>query len=109
MTLFNFDNREEKNQNSPLAKLKVKDARIMKTLEKDNRNKNLLMKRLEEDQTKYIKGGYFIMTKENEIDNKKKKKKNIFYETNFNIRTESEFLNNIKRINPYESEQNIFL
>ena len=53
----------------------------MDNLEKDNRSKNLLMKRLEEDQIKYRKGGYFFVTEENEEEsvmdkNKKKKKKN---------------------------------
>ena len=65
LSLFSYESKEE-NENqvkkSPLAELKVKDALIMKNLEKDNRNKNLLIKRLEEDQTKYKKGGYFIIT-----------------------------------------------
>ena len=98
LTLFNCDNKEETNRNSPLAILKIKDARIMKKLEKDNRNKNLLMKRLDEDQTKYLKGGYFIITKQNEKDNKKKKK--IFYETSVSNGYDNAFLNKIKRITP---------
>ena len=65
LSLFIYESKEEKEnqvKKSPLAELKVKDALIMKNLEKDNRNKNLLIKRLEEDQTKYKKGGYFIIT-----------------------------------------------
>ena len=46
MTLFHFDDKEEKSRNGPLAKLKLKDKNIMRNLEKDNRNKNLLIKRL---------------------------------------------------------------
>ena len=69
LTLFNCKNDEEgknANKKGPLAVLKIKDAMIMKNLEKDNRNKNLLIKRLEEDQVKYKKGGYFFTTSEDE-------------------------------------------
>ena len=110
MTLFHFDDKEEKSRNGPLAKLKLKDKNIMRNLEKDNRNKNLLIKRLEEDQIKYINGGYFIMSKEKEKGNsiKKKKNKTMNFDTNYNNEYNNEFFNNIKRIIPYESEQNQF-
>ena len=109
LTYFNCDNKEEKFKMSPLAKLKIKDNNIMMKLEKDNRNKNLLLKRLDENQTKYTKGGYFIMTKEKEKDNKNKKLKNIKLDTNYNSGYDNEFFNSIKRLEPYENEQKDFL
>ena len=113
LSLFNCDNNVEKYTMSPLAKLKIKDKNIMMKLEEDNRNKNLLLKRLDENQTKYTKGGYFIMTKEKDKDkdkdNKNKKFKIIKVDTNYNIGYDNEFFNSIKRLEPYENEQNDFL
>ena len=105
LTLFNCEDKEENKRNGPLAKLKLKDKKIMRKLENDNREKNLLMKRLDEDQVKYIKGGYFIMSKDKENDNDKKKilkkmKLNSKYNTGYN----NEFFNQVKRIVPYENE-----
>jgi len=112
LTLFNCDNKEEKIIMSPLAKLKIKDNDIMMKLENDNRNKNLLMKRLDENQTKYIKEGYFIMNKdkdqEKNKDIKKIKLKKLKINTNYNYEYDNEFFNKIKRIEPYENSLNIY-
>ena len=54
----------------------------MENLEKDNRNKNLLIKRLEEDQIKYRTKGYFFITEENEEDESKIQSKKNNNETN---------------------------
>ena len=76
LSLFNLNDEEEKKilKKGPLAELKVRDKIIMKNLNKDNWTKNLLMKRLDEDQVKYKKGGYFFMTETNEDDNNNKDK-----------------------------------
>ena len=63
LTLFHYDEEKKIIKDGPLAKLKVKDKKIMKKLDDDNRNARLLMKRLDEDQEKYTNGGYFFMTK----------------------------------------------
>ena len=70
LSLFNSNDEEEKKilKKGPLAELKLRDKIIMKNLNKDNWTKNLLMKRLDEDQIKYKKGGYFFMTETNEDD-----------------------------------------
>lgn len=107
LTLFNCDNKEVKLKNSTLAKLKIKDCNIMKKLENDIRNKNLLMKRLDEDQIKYEKGGYFITIKDKDNDLRNNKFKKIpNSDINNNTGYDNEFFNNIKRIVPYESQQN---
>ena len=105
MTLFNFDDKQIKERYGPLAQLKIKDKKIMRNLDNDNRDKNLLIKRLEEDKIKYQKGGYFIMSKEKDNSIKKKKNRTINFETNYNNEYNNEFFNNIKRIVPYESDQ----
>ena len=77
----------------------------MRKLENDNREKNLLMKRLDEDQVKYIKGGYFIMSKDKENDNDKKKiLKKMTLNSKYNTGYNNEFFNQVKRIVPYENE-----
>ena len=72
----NTDEENSKGKKGPLLKLRIKDQYIMDNLEKDNRTKNLLMKRLEEDQIKYKKGGYFFVTEEDEEENINDKDKN---------------------------------
>ena len=106
LTLFHCENKEEKKKNGPLAKLKIRDKNIMKKLENDNRNKNLLMKRLDEDQIKYIKNGYFIINKDKDTDKKTKKKK-INYESRNITGYDNAFFNKIKRIVPYENDENL--
>ena len=66
LSLFNYDVKKKIIIDGPLAKLKVKDKKIMKGLENDNRAKNFLIRRLDEDQEKYITGGYFFDKNENE-------------------------------------------
>ena len=119
------DEENSKSKKGPLFKLRIKDQYIMDNLEKDNRAKNLLVKRLEEDQIKYKKGGYFFMTEENKEENindkdknnkdkdKDKNKKNIL---NKSDDIEQEKLNiqsngNISDINKpgYESQRNILI
>jgi len=79
LTIFNYDEKKKKMKNGPLAKLKIKDKKIMKNLEDDNRNTKLLMKRLDEDQEKYTNGGYFFTSKDQDNANKRNKyKKNIY-------------------------------
>ena len=77
LSLFNLNEEEEKKvlKKRPLAELKLRDKIIMKNLNKDNWTKNLLMKRLDEDQIKYKKGGYFFMTEANEEENNNNKTK----------------------------------
>ena len=106
LTLFHCENKEEKKKNGPLAKLKIRDKNIMKKLENDNRNKNLLMKRLDEDQIKYIKNGYFIINKDKDTDKKTKKKK-INYESRNITGYDNAFFSKIKRIVPYENDENL--
>lgn len=108
LTLFHCENKEEKEKNGPLAKLKIRDKNIMRKLENDNRNKNLLMKRLDEDQIKYIKNGYFIINKDKDTDKKTKIKK-INYESRTITGYDNEFFNKIKRVVPYENEENLLL
>ena len=85
----------------------------MKNLEKDNRNMSLLMKRLDEDQMKYKKGGYYFMITENVKENEKseKIKKNKDYPKE-NIDEEKKILvktndDNILKPSLYESQKNI--
>ena len=86
MTLFNYDVKTKKIINGPLARLKVKDKKIMKGLEKDNKCKDSLIKRLDEDQEKYASGGYFFKNKNNDnnIDNLKKFKNPFILENTSN-------------------------
>ena len=123
LKLFNINNTEEeevksKDRKGPLAKLKVKDRIIMENLEKDNRNKNLLIKRLEEDQIKYRTKGYFFITEENEEDESKIQSKKNNNETNKTISSENNYddksnidenNNNIRKSSLYESQKNILL
>ena len=114
----NTEEEDKKVKKGPLEKLKVKDKFIMDNLEKDNRSKNLLMKRLEEDQIKYRKGGYFFITEENEEEsimdkNKNKDKKNT---VNKSADIEQENLlvqqnDNVPILNKpgYESQRNILI
>ena len=108
LTLFHCENKEEKKKNGPLAKLKIRDKNIMRKLENDNRSKNLLMKRLDEDQIKYIKNGYFIMNKDKDTDKKTKIKK-INHEPRTITGFDNEFFNKIKRKVPYENEEILLL
>ena len=119
-SLFNYNVEDKGNltvRKGPLAELKVKDAMIMKNLEKDNRNKNLLIKRLEEDQAKYKKGGYFFEIMKNEeepikINPKKNEKddsnKNKDEENNI-LTKENNTENNLIKSSRYESQRNILL
>ena len=119
LKLFNINNTEgeEENKNikkGPLARLKIKDAMIMKSLEKDNRNKNLLLKRLEEDQIKYITKGYFFDIEEDEEEEPKVQTKKDNNDINKTMSTENNIIdklnkdeNNIKKSN--ESQKNILL
>ena len=116
LTMFNLNNKEEDDKTprkSPLIELKIKDEKIMKNLEKDNRNMSLLMKRLDEDQMKYKKGGYYFMITENVKENEKseKIKKNKDYPKE-NIDEEKKILvktndDNILKPSLYESQKNI--
>jgi hypothetical protein len=119
-SLFNYgkDNKENMTtRKGPLAQLKVKDAMIMKSLEKDNRNKNLLIKRLEEDQAKYKKGGYFFEIMKNEEEPiKVNPKKNGKDDSNKNMDEENNILNKenntenkLIKTALYESQRNILL
>ena len=106
---FNYDDQEEKMKNSPLAKLKKKDDNIMRNLEKDNRNKNLLIKRLDEDQIKYVNGGYFIMTKEKDNNFRNNKFKKYFsFETDPKNKYENDFFKNINDAEQLSNQQNLF-
>ena len=106
---FNYDDQEEKMKNSPLAKLKKKDDNIMRNLEKDNRNKNLLLKRLDEDQIKYVNGGYFIMTKEKDNNFRNNKFKKYFsFETDPKNKYENGFFKNINDAEQLSNQQNLF-
>ena len=118
LTLFHCKNDEEKNnvKKGPLAGLIIKDEMIMKNLEKDNRNKNLLIKRLEEDQTKYKKGGYFFITTENEEELPKVNTKKNNDDSNKNMDKENKILikssnteGNIIKSSMYKSMENILL
>ena len=86
LSLFNHEDREEKAKYSFLAQLKLKDKHIMKKLDNDNRDMNLLMKRLDEDQKKYEREGYFIITKEKEKEDDKKRIKLKKINNNENIK-----------------------
>ena len=110
LSLFNYDDREEKTKNSFLAQLKLKDKHIMKKLDNDNRDMNLLMKRLDEDQKKYERGGYFIMTKEKENDKKtiKLKKIKINIERKNNISYNNTIATNKKKLEPDENDETTF-
>ena len=119
-SLFNYGKNDKENMTTrkgPLAQLKVKDAMIMKSLEKDNRNKNLLIKRLEEDQAKYKKGGYFFEIMKNEEEPiKVNPKKNDKDDSNKNMDEENNILNKenntenkLIKTSLYESQRNILL
>lgn len=107
LSLFHYDDKEEKTKNTFLEKLKLKDKHIMKKLDNDNRDMNLLMKRLDEDRRKYERGGYFIMTKDKERLNDKKriklKKMNINIDRK-KINEDNNDINNEE--NYFESDEN---
>ena len=86
----------------------------MKNLEKDNRNKNLLLKRLEEDQIKYKKQGYFFMTMENDdelnkvIYKSKENEINKSIDIGHNILIKSNDMDNmLYKSSCYESQRNM--
>lgn len=117
LTLFSSSNNEEeknKVRKNPLIDLKIKDDLIMKNLEKDNRNKNLLLKRLEEDQIKYKKQGYFFMTMENDdelnkvIYKSKENEINKSIDIGHNILIKSNDMDNmLYKSSCYESQRNM--
>ena len=91
LTLFHYDEEKKIIKDGPLAKLKVKDKKIMKKLDDDNRNTRLLMKRLDEDQEKYTSGGYFFMTKDQDnIDQRNNFR--IILDSNTNYQADKGFL-----------------
>ena len=91
LTLFHYDEEKKIIKNGPLAKLKVKDKKIMKKLDDDNRNTRLLMKRLDEDQEKYTNGGYFFMTKGQDNINQRNKFR-LILDSNTNYQVDNGFL-----------------
>ena len=114
----NTEEEDKKVKKGPLEKLKVKNKFIINNLEKDNRSKNLLMKRLEEDQIKYRKGGYFFITEENEEENIIDKNKNKDKKNTVNKSADIEQENLLKQQNDnepilnkpgYESQRNILI
>ncbi len=114
----NTEEKDKKVKKGPLEKLKVKDKFIMDNLEKDNRSKNLLMKRLEEDQIKYRKGGYFFITEENEEESIMAKNKNKDKKNTVNKSADIEQENLLEQQNDnepilnkpgYESQRNILI
>ena len=114
LALFNCNNEDEDNINKKnlYEELTKKDSIILKNLEKDNRNVNLLMKRLDEDQIKYKKGGYYFMTEENEdellnLQTKKKEYSKKNKETKQNILTKNNDENNIIKSENEESPKKI--
>ena len=107
LNLFNFDIKKKKMVHAPLTRLRIKDKKIMKSLEKDNRTKDLLMKRIDKDQDKYNSGGYFFTDKDNDNNYKKNIFKNTFNIEN-NDNDDDDFLKKfnftkIRRITPFET------
>ena len=97
----------KKDQDGPLAKLKVKDKKILKKLDDDNRNTRLLMKRLDEDQEKYTSGGYFFMTKDQ--DNLSQRNNfRVISESNINYQVDKRFLSgfNFTNLKGFDSFEN---
>ena len=103
LTLFNYDEKKKKIKNGPLAKLKIKDKKIMKKLEDDNRNTKLLMKRLDEDQEKYTSGGYFFMSKDQDNTNKRNKYKKSLYSDLENAYSSGFNFSNLKGFDSFEN------
>ena len=91
LTLFHYDEEKKIIKDGPLAKLKVKDKKIMKKLDDDNRNTRLLMKRLDEDQEKYTSGGYFFMTKDQDNFNQRNNFR-VILDSNTNYQVDNGFL-----------------
>ena len=102
LTLFNYDEKKKKINNGPLAKLKIKDKKIMKKLDDDNRNTKLLMKRLDEDQEKYTSGGYFFMSKDQDNINKRNKYKKNLYSDLDNVYSSGFNFTNLKGFDSFE-------
>ena len=91
LTLFHYDEEKKIIKDGPLAKLKVKDKKIMKKLDDDNRNTRLLMKRLDEDQERYTSGGYFFMTKDQDNFNQRNNFR-VILDSNTNYQVDNGFL-----------------
>ena len=91
LTLFHYDEEKKIIKDGPLAKLKVKDKKIMKKLDDDNRNTRLLMKRLDEDQERYTSGGYFFMTKDQDNFNQRNNFR-VILDSNTNYQVDNGFI-----------------
>jgi len=91
LTLFHYDEEKKIIKDGPLAKLKVKDKKIMKKLDDDNRNTRLLIKRLDEDQERYTSGGYFFMTKDQDNFNQRNNFR-VILDSNTNYQVDNGFL-----------------
>ena len=107
LNLFHYDEEKKKIKDGPLAKLKVKDKKIMKKLDDDNRNTKLLMKRLEEDQQKYTTGGYFFMAKDQDSVNNKKNNFRLVLDSDTHYQIDKGFISgfnftNLKGFDPNE-------
>jgi hypothetical protein len=103
LTLFNYDEKKKKIKNGPLAKLKIKDKKIMEKLDDDNRNAKLLMKRLDEDQEKYNSGGYFFTTKDQDNINKRNNYKTNLYSDLNSVYTSGLNFTNLKGFDSLEN------
>ena len=102
LTIFNYDDKKKIITNGPLAKLKIKDKKIMKKLDDDNRNTKLLMKRLDEDQEKYTSGGYFFMSKDQDNTNRINYKMHLYSDLD-NAYTSGFNFSNLKGFNSFEN------
>ena len=107
LTLFHYDEEKKIIKNGPLAKLKVKDKKIMKKLDDDNRNTRLLMKRLDEDQEKYTNGGYFFMTKDQDNINQRNNFR-LILDSNTNYQVDNGFLRsfNFTNLKGFDTNEN---
>ena len=107
LTLFHYDEEKKIIKNGPLAKLKVKDKKIMKKLDDDNRNTRLLMKRLDEDQEKYTNGGYFFMTKDQDNINQRNNFR-LILDSNTNYKVDNGFLSsfNFTNLKGFDTNEN---
>ena len=107
LTLFHYDEEKKIIKDGPLAKLKVKDKKILKKLDDDNRNTRLLMKRLDEDQEKYTSGGYFFMTKDQ--DNLSQRNNfRLILDSNTNYQVDNGFLRsfNFTNLKGFDTNEN---
>ena len=105
LTLFHYDEEKKIIKDGPLAKLKVKDKKIMKKLDDDNRNTRLLMKRLDEDQEKYTSGGYYFMTKDQDNFNQRNNFR-VILDSNANYQVDNGFLSGFNFTNLKGFEEN---